>query len=257
MPPDLSSRERFLATGVEPETCNICLEPFIWGNHPVRFTGADSCGHVFGATCIQEWVGAATRTPTNALPAVMNSSAATPRVRTKWSGLSTDNESEFDNLSVACAEQLNLSRPQVHRLMREAEQSLHDAVNLSQEQEIHPVESEGESDSLRFPPNLKDITLREHANDFTTDLLSRLRLYTATYTPSNGELYRHFERTCEAYGTDGHPTFWCNEWPQICSTLKDLRLQAARISGNSPRVRWVKRTAVPSMAGVLGRELER
>lgn len=169
----------------------------------------------------------------------------------------SDNESEFDNLSVACAEQLNLSRPQVHRLMREAEQSLHDAVNLSQEQEIHPVESEGESDSLRFPPNLKDITLREHANDFTTDLLSRLRLYTATYTPSNGELYRHFERTCEAYGTDGHPTFWCNEWPQICSTLKDLRLQAARISGNSPRVRWVKRTAVPSMAGVLGRELER
>lgn len=53
--PDLLSREQFFAAGIEPDTCNICLEPFIWGHHPVRFTGADSCGHVFGATCLQKW----------------------------------------------------------------------------------------------------------------------------------------------------------------------------------------------------------
>jgi hypothetical protein len=55
-PPPLPSREQFLAAGTEPDTCNICFEPFNCSHHPVRFTSADSCGHVFGATCLKMWV---------------------------------------------------------------------------------------------------------------------------------------------------------------------------------------------------------
>lgn len=53
----LPTRSEFLATQLDiHRQCSICHEEFNLVHAPTRLTGRSSCNHVFGLTCICEWL---------------------------------------------------------------------------------------------------------------------------------------------------------------------------------------------------------
>lgn len=114
----------------------------------------------------------------------------------------------------------------------------------------HPALSE------MLPNKVEGITLREHADQFTADLLTRLRVYTATYTPSDAQLHIYFRQTCEKFCIREYPLLLSNEWTQICSTLEVLRREDMRFDGNLLRIFRMRGTAVSCLATALGWRLD-
>ncbi|KAF1844543.1 uncharacterized protein K460DRAFT_404836 [Cucurbitaria berberidis CBS 394.84] len=54
---NLPSRDSFIANQINVTTeCSLCYEGFDENHAPARITGPMACNHVFGATCLRDWL---------------------------------------------------------------------------------------------------------------------------------------------------------------------------------------------------------
>ena len=216
LPPDLPSREQFLAAGTEPDTCNICFEPFNCGHHPVRFTGSDNCGHVFGATCMQKWA-----------------------------------ESQNDNANKCptCRRELFHAENANDNFSAHSSEPEEDIDDYDEEEEEGGDENALAIDENPFPRDLEAITTQQHARTFVKLLILSTRGY---WTGQEYYSYDHFRRVCEGHGIFYFPTRQTWDWRRIRDMMKELWIETGLGTWDDDQIR----VTVPRLAGILGWRLE-
>lgn len=184
--PALPSREDFLANDLRVvDACGICLEPFDVNHVPVVFGNRESCRHIFGNNCLQQWLRSTTEN-SNKCPTCRHTlfRYSTP---THYQGEPYIDE-DYDE-----SEEYNESDSELNPVELEMIRDRDVAPEGLLEEDKPLAASASEFD---VPARLQDITDRALACDFAVHLAEKLK---AGVWFSNAQLLRCLEETCHVF----------------------------------------------------------